>query len=181
MKNLILFGDSLFGLFDKELIDILEEKLPGYRVYNCAARGQNSNDCSSQANYISQLNPEILAISLGLNDSAPWKKVPLVQFKQNIENILSYFPKSKIIFLLPPPIDETIDSRPHKRTNNLIDKYSEATREVCLKKGAMIINSPVLFKPLLGSKEYYHVEDGTHLNEVGYMLVIEKLAELARE
>lgn len=181
MKNLILFGDSLFGLFDKELIDILEEKLPGYQVYNCAARGQNSNDCSKQANYISQLNPDILAISLGLNDSAPWKQVPLEHFKENLENILSYFPNSKIIFLLPPPIDETMDSRPQKRTNNVIDKYSEATREICLKEGAKIIDSPVLFKPLLENREDYHVEDGTHLNEVGYRLVIEKLVELARE
>jgi hypothetical protein len=45
MQKLVLFGDSLFGRCNKDLIDQLEATLSeSYDIYNCAAGGWDSDD-----------------------------------------------------------------------------------------------------------------------------------------
>jgi lysophospholipase L1-like esterase len=179
MKKIVLFGDSLFARFGKPFIEALEQILPGYDVYNCAAGGWNSNDGVKKAEYLSLLKPDVLLVSLGLNDMAPWKQIDLDTLKKNLTQIFSYFTESTIIFLLPPPINESKQTGDRKRTNSLLKQYVDAIKGVFSTTGNVsVLDSWSIYKPLLDNNKDYHMDDGVHLNEYGNSILISKLAEL---
>lgn len=175
--KIVLFGDSLLGNFYKEHIQELESKIHDGDVYNCAVGGWDTDDGVVKAAYIASLNPDAVILSFGTNDSAPWKQVPIDRFKSNIQEILNTFKTSKIIFFLPPPINEAKDTDGERRTNVLTREYSDAAKEVCIGMGSVwIIDSWEIFAPLLASGYDYHTEDGVHLNDTENALLITHIA-----
>lgn len=180
-KKFILFGDSLFANFGKDLIQTLESKLPEYDVYNLAVGGWDTNDCLKKSSYIATFEPDIVAISLGTNDAAPWKQVPLEKFKDNIEKMLKILSKSRIVFFLPPPVDETKGTQVKDRTNKVMKKYHDRAKKICLKNGASIIDSWAIFMPLMEMSKDYHIGHGVHLNDLGYEVLIDKMAEVVKK
>lgn len=179
MKKLVLFGDSLFGRFGKDRINNLEAKLKIYDVYNCAAGGWNSIDCVKKAEYIARLKPDVLVLSLGTNDSAPWKQVPINIFKTNLPKIFKAFPKSKIIYFLPPPVDENKTEGEHKSlTNAVVKQYHAVINEACKQNNVIVLDSWTMFMPLLEAGLDYHDEDGIHLNDIAYETISSKLADI---
>ena len=179
MKKLVLFGDSLFAQAGKHRLLMLEQALPGYDVYNCAVGGWDTNDCVGKAPYIAKLEPDVLVISLGTNDAAPWKQVPLEKFKENIPKIFNSFSKAKIVYFLPAPVDEVkIANTDTRRSIKGIKEYHDAAREVCEAQGIAYINSFAVFKPFLDSGKDYHVEDGVHFNDFAYEIIAGELAKI---
>ncbi len=176
--KIVLFGDSLLSLFHKPYIQDLESKIPGTDVYNCAAGGWNTEDGVIKAPYIASLNPEVIVISLGMNDAAPWKQVHIEKFKTNLATIFDIFETSKIIFFLPPPVDEKKQTEGRRRTNAAIQIYADAARHVCNNKSSVeLVDSWEIFTPLLENEVVYHEDDGVHLNEYGNSLLITHLSE----
>lgn len=179
MKKLVLFGDSLFAQVGKHRVIMFEKALPGYDVYNCAVGGWDTNDCVAKAPYISKLAPDALVISLGTNDAAPWKQVPLEKFKENIPKIFEAFNSSKIIYFLPTPVDEVkIANSDAKRSIKDIKEYHDAAKAVCEAHGVDYIDSFTIFKPLLDSGQEYHIEDGVHFNDFAYEIISRELAKI---
>jgi isoamyl acetate esterase len=178
--KIVLFGDSLFAQFGKHRIEKLEASIPGADVYNCATGGWDSNDCVKKSPYISQLKPDVVIISLGTNDASSWKLVDLETFKQNVVKILDTFAPTKVIYFLPPPSNESKQPDDKVRKNETLKKYYDSAKAICDGKGAMIINSWDIFKPMLDERKAYHVEDGTHLEENAYDIIIAEIAELLR-
>jgi lysophospholipase L1-like esterase len=176
--KIVLFGDSLFAQMGKHRILKLEQAIPGADVYNCAAGGWDSNDCVKKAAYIASLKPDVLIISLGTNDASSWKIVDLEIFKQNIPKIIDAFGGSKFIYFLPPPGDETKQTNDRLRSNETLKNYYDSAKHICEEKGALTINSWDIFKPMLDKGEVYHVEDGTHLQENAYDIIIAEVAKL---
>lgn len=169
MKKLILFGDSLFGRCGKNFMNQLESVLDEeYDVYNCAAGGSNSNDVLDMSEFISTLRADVFVISVGMIDLTLGKQVALADFASNVTKIIDIFDNTKIIFLLPPPVNE---SRQDKivRTNSEITRYSEALIEVCQDTGVDYID--------LGNDADYHIEDGVHLNKAGYTKIFQLIKE----
>ena len=175
--KIVLFGDSLFAQMSKYHVLKIEKQIPGSDVYNCAVGGWDSKDCVKKGLYISKLKPDVIVLSLGTNDASSWKLVDLETFKQNVPKILDIFAPAKIIYFLPPPSDETKQPPGKIRKNETLKQYYDAAKEICEKKGALTINSWDIFKPMLDHGEVYHVEDGTHLEENAYDIII---AEIAR-
>lgn len=99
MKNVVLFGDSLFAKFGRDLISKLEQKIGDITVYNCAAGGFNTRDGFKRASFIAKLKPDYICLSFGANDSGPFKKepVPLVEFEENLSVMIKSFSGSEII------------------------------------------------------------------------------------
>jgi lysophospholipase L1-like esterase len=179
MKKLVLFGDSLFGQLGKHRIVNMETALPGYDVYNCAAGGWDTNDCVKKAPYIAKLEPDVIVISLGTNDAAPWKQVPLDAFITNIPKIFAAFPSSKLIYFLPPPVNENKTPEEKKGLNNeVLKQYHDVAKQVCKEHGIAVLSSWEAFKPLLDNGNDYHVEDGVHLNDDAYDTINTQLAKL---
>ena len=180
MKKILLFGDSLFARFNKPLILELEKLLPEYDIYNCAVGGWNSNDGAKKAEYLALLKPDVTLVSLGINDMAPWKQISLDTFKMNLVQIFSYFTTSKIIFLLPPPVNESKEIGDIKRTNDSLKQYVEVIKNVSsTTSNVTVLDSWDLYRPLLPKdNKDYHTDDGVHLNEYGCSLLVSKIAEL---
>ena len=157
---------------------MFEQILPGYDVYNCAVGGWDTNDCVAKAPYISNLEPDVLIISLGTNDAAPWKQVPLEKFKENIPKIFDAFKGTQIVYLLPLPVDEEkIAKTDAKRSIKGIREYHDSAQKVCEAQGVAYIHSFEVFKPLLDNRTEYHVEDGVHLNDFAYEIIAGVLAK----
>jgi lysophospholipase L1-like esterase len=181
MKKLVLFGDSLLGQFGKDRILALEARLPGYDVYNCAAGGWNSEDGVKKARYISKLEPDVVVISLGTNDMAPWKQLELLLFVKNIRKIIRSFSSLELVYFLPPPVNENKESNEKKILNKDAVLYHNAAKQVCIDNGIKFIDSWKVFMPMLQSEIDYHVDDGIHLNDLAYRTVIDELMLLLRK
>lgn len=179
MKKLVLFGDSLFGRFGRERIINLENAIKDYDVYNCAAGGYNSDDCVRKAPYISKLKPDVLVLSLGTNDSAPWKQIPVSTFDENLPKIFENFSSSKLVYFLPPPVDESKTAEEKKSfTNEIVKQYHDVIRQACLSHDVMVLDSWKIFMPMLEAGQDYHDEDGIHLNDLAYTTITTELAKL---
>lgn len=181
MKKLILFGDSLFAQAGKHRVVMFEDALPGYDVYNCAVGGWNTNDCVKKAPYISKLEADVVVISLGTNDAAPYKQVPIDEFVANIPKILEAFKESEVIWYLPTPIDQTKSNTFGKVIpNEVVKEYHDAAKKVCEESGIKVINSFAIFKPMLDAGETYHSEDGVHYIDKAYEIIARELSILLK-
>ena len=132
--KIVLFGDSLFGQFGKNRILKLEAMIPGSDVYNCAAGGWDSNDCVKKAPYIARLKPDIMILSLGTNDASSWKLVDIETFKINVPQIINAFTDSRIIYMLPPPSDESKQPHDRLRKNETLKQYYDVAKNICGQK-----------------------------------------------
>ena len=175
--KIVLVGDSILARFGKESIELLESLVPGADVYNCAAGGWNSDDVLRKSNVIAALKPDVVVVSLGMNDAAPWKMLALPKFQSNLTGIFADFGAARKVFVLPPPIDEQKTNRPNDRTNTGIKQYCEAARNVCAHANAEVLDTWQRFEPLLGVQEV-HVQDGVHFNDAGQELFARFLAEI---
>lgn len=182
MKKLVLFGDSLFAQAGKHRVIMFEDALPGYDVYNCAVGGWNTSDCVNKGPYIAKLQPDVLVISLGTNDAAPWKQVDMETYKANIPKIFATFPESKIVWFLPTPVDEVKTKSVGKDlTNDVVKKYHDAAKQICTDNGVAFIDSFAVFMPLLESGKEYHVEDGVHFTDFAYETIANELAKVLEQ
>ena len=182
MKSIVLFGDSLFGRFGRDCILKLENAVKNITVYNCAAGGFDTNDGLKRADFISKLEADYVCLSFGANDSSPFngQPVPLEEFTNNLLSIIKAFNHSKIILFPCPPVHDPSDPVETKDYNNLLIKYNEVVKDVALKTASEFIDSQTIFGELLSKGENYHIEDGLHLNNLGYQKLIEELAKLIK-
>lgn len=169
MKHIVLFGDSLLAGTDEIWAVDLEKQIPSGVVYNCATSGFNTNDCLKRAPLIARMQADVVVISLGMNDAAPWKQVSLEIFKTNLDRMTEILKGSRLIFLLPPPINEARQPSDKNRSNHVISQYREAIRQTVHGR-ADFLN--------LDLDIDYHVDDGVHLNEAGYLALSDRLAKL---
>lgn len=168
----------MFARFGKERIQKLESKVPQCDIYNCATGGWDSNDCAVKAPYIASLKPDAVIISVGTNDAAPWKQVPIETFEKNLNSILDSFKNSKIVFFPPPPVNEHKQKGEQRRTNELMQKYFDTVKEACSKRSVAYIDSWAIFNPLLEEGQDYHVDDGVHFNDEGNDLLTDYLVKV---
>lgn len=174
--NILLFGDSFLGRFNRSLIEQLESSIPNSTVYNGAAGGWNSDDGAERSQYIARLKPDYAVFSFGGNDTAPWKdKVGEQEFLSNMESIFNDFGDSKRIMLLCPDVNVE-DANQTEEFNRLLAEYNARLIEMCNQMDVRVIDTNNLFVAL----DDYHVEDGIHINQSGYDLIIGKLAELIK-
>jgi lysophospholipase L1-like esterase len=175
--KIVLFGDSMLARFGKERIQKLEATVPQCDIYNCATGGWDSNDCALKAPYIASLKPDAVIVSVGTNDAAPWKQVPIQAFEKNLNSILDSFQNKKIVSFLPSPVNERKQKGEHPRTNELLKKYFDVAKEVCTIRSVSYIDSWAIFSPLLEQEQDYHVDDGVHFNDFGDDLLTDHLTE----
>ena len=177
MKSIILFGDSLFGRFGREYILQLEEFVKDSTVYNCAAGGFNTRDGLNRADFIARLKADYVCISFGANDSSPFKGYPvsIEEFVQNLNSIIKSFSGSKIILFPCPPVYDPNDLVGTKKFNNILLQYNNVIKEIAVKSNSDLIDSETIYGDLLEKGENYHIEDGLHLNDLGYQKLIEEL------
>lgn len=182
MSNIILFGDSLFGRFGRDHILHLESLLEESMVHNCAAGGFDTREGLRRAPYIAQLKANVVCLSFGANDASPLKRapVPISEFKTNLTAIIAAFAGSKIVLFPCPPVYNKDDVPGSGEFNALLAPYTEVIKEVAHTTNASLIDSEKVYGALRDRGEIYHIEDGLHLNDLGYSVLVTELAHAIR-
>lgn len=169
--TVVLYGDSMLARFTKPRIDALEMTVgKPATVLNCAAGGWDSTDCVRRAPALAPLRPDILVLSLGSNDCAPWKQVPVETFGGNVKEIVATFSNSYAVGLLPPVIREVERPGLGRRRNADLDRYRQAlaaATHACVDVAEVLTGMP----PALRLED-----DGLHLTSASYDQVVPALA-----
>eukprot|EP00301_Raphidiophrys_heterophryoidea_P024901 c8220_g1_i2.p1 GENE.c8220_g1_i2~~c8220_g1_i2.p1 ORF type:complete len:328 (-),score=47.32 c8220_g1_i2:71-916(-) len=131
--------------------------------------------------------PDILVVLLGSNDctlSPDPQHIPLIEFRQNIENIVAHAltinNEVRIVLVTPPPLDEAAweatartkygnTRNPRNRLAAHVNWYAEAVREVSRSRNVALAD---LWHG--GNKiEYSDLSDGLHLGRSGNQKLLE--------
>jgi lysophospholipase L1-like esterase len=172
--DVVLAGDSHLGRFTKQRLGKLEALLPNAVVHNCAAGGLNSADLVRQAPALARIRPSVVAVSVGANDAAPWKRVSIRAFRENLRSAFVAL-DTALVYLAPPPVDESQQSEQRRRSNADLATYAAAAQEVCQSLGAMYLDTGSLLSSTPASADMY-VAGGVHLADHGYDRLIPVLA-----
>lgn len=159
----VFLGDSHLARLRREL-----RGFPG-DVRNEAEGGASSRDLSRQAHAVGVRESDVVLLSVGTNDAAPWNDVPVPEFAQSLSMLVaSSAPRHWVLVAPPGVVEERLTRRPD-RTNAVIDEYRQAAIEVCEGVGGHVVRTDLLLAPL-GAKAF--TDDGTHLNGVGYRILV---------
>jgi lysophospholipase L1-like esterase len=111
-----------------------------------------------------------IVLSVGTNDCAPWKRVPLVRFRTALDELLDHLRHHRLVVLLPPPVDEQRQiaaGRTDLRTEQDRAPYAAALATAAAAHHAEIVEI---------DGDGTHAPDGVHLNDAGYDRLIAGLA-----
>ena len=100
-------------------------------------------------------------VSFGSNDAAPWKQVPLEAFTLGYAEILGRVASPITVVMGPPPVREDRDHA-RGRTNDVLDDYAAAARQVAESSGAHFLDLREVLDPATDL-----AEDGLHLADSG--------------
>ncbi len=159
----MLIGDSHLARPRRELRGFSGE------VRNVAEGGASSRDLPRQADAVGVRGSDVVVLSVGTNDAAPWKHVPVPEFTQSLATLVSSHAPRGWVFVAPPGVDEARLTGPPDRTNAVIDEYRQAAIEVCDAVGGQVVRTDLLLAAL-GASAF--ADDGVHLNGVGYGVLL---------
>ena len=177
--KIVLYGDSILASLNKNKIVSLEQAVSDDAVvFNCSAGGFNTTDALNRAEFISNLPADKFVLSFGLNDSAPWKQVDIDTFKDNLQKIIDIFGLTKVVFMIPPLVDEGKQSGDKMRINSLLTDYIDVTKQIANSHQCPVID---INPALEASDNEIHIEDGVHLTEARKKIMIETLGSSLAE
>lgn len=157
---MVLAGDSqLTEASPRRSVTKLAPRLraAGFDVVTVAEAGANSRDVLQQ-----RLLPAVswVVCSVGTNDAAPWKQVPLEEFGRNCDQLLAATVQYQWLMLGPGPVIER--GAPGERTNETMAAYGAAVQQVAERHGARFVS----LADVLASDDL--ADDGVHIIDSGY-------------
>ncbi|XVF27531.1 hypothetical protein REPUB_Repub14bG0115900 [Reevesia pubescens] len=192
------WGASLVNHFSRT-VDVV---LRGYSGYNTrwalkvfdrvfpAAESGGSDDAAS---------PLAITVFFGANDAclpdryAAFQHVPLHEYKQNLHSLVSSFkkrwPKTLILLITPPPIDEDERLRhPYaenpsglpERTNEAAGSFAKACVETAGECGIPVVDLWTRMQQYPDWRKAY-LRDGLHLTQDGNKVVFEEVIKKLKE
>ena len=165
----MLLGDSHLARVQRDLPTL------GTDVCNAAEGGATALDLLAQATRAGLCAEDVAVVSVGTNDAAPWKQVPLPAFVQALSRCLGTVPARRWVYVAPPGVDESRLTGAGDRTNAVLDDYRDAAVSACLDAGASVVRTEQVVAPL-GADAF--VGDGLHLSGRAYGLVLPAIAEV---
>ena len=168
MTRVVLLGDSHLARVRRDLPAL------GPDVCNAAEGGASSLDLLAQATRAAVEEDDLVVVSVGTNDAAPWKHVPVTAFVRAVTHCLQSVPAHRWVYVAPPGVDESRLTGPGDRTNAVLDEYREAAVAACVEAGAGVVRTERVIGPL-GAGAF--VNDGLHLSGRAYRVVLPAIAE----
>ena len=169
--RIVLLGDSHLARVRRDLPTV------GPDVCNAAEGGARSLDLIAQAARAAVDEDDVVVVSVGTNDAAPWKQVPVPDFVRALVRCMASVPARGWIYVTPPGVDETRLSGVGDRANAVVDDYRESAVSVCTDAGARVVRAERVIAPL-GADAF--VSDGLHLSGRAYRVVLPAIAEAVR-
>ena len=175
-------GDSLearFEGYEEPILNhLLKQKIADLQVTNTAVSGNNTRDLLArlETDILSQPAADDLFLLIGANDLATHKQVPLVEFKENLLELIlqlrKKFPYTSLCLISPPPVDE---SKQQYRKNSIIEKYVKTMQTVSLDTDCAFLNLYQLFLNYTGEDLMTLMigleNDGLHFGLIGYQIL----------
>jgi lysophospholipase L1-like esterase len=159
----VFLGDSHLARLRRELRAFRGE------VRNAAEGGASSSELLRQAAAVGVLESDVVVVSVGTNDAAPWKGVPVSEFAQSLSVLVASHAPRGWVFVAPPGVVEERLTGGPDRTNAVIDHYRRAAIVVCEEVGGHVLRTDILLAPL-GASAF--ADDGVHLNGAGYRVLV---------
>lgn len=173
-QSVVLFGDSHLTERSSSGLTQLGPRLrhDGWSVMTIARGGLDT--ATAVREYPRLPSADWVVYSFGSNDSAPWNDVPLQVFDSSYRQLLARSPGRRAVVLGPPPV---LESGPGAlgRTNVRIGQYSDCAARIAAERGGAFVSLLDLLRP-----EADLVDDGLHLNQVGYQKVAHALVSVLR-
>ena len=171
MVRIVLLGDSHLARIKRDL------PVLGERVLNAAVGGATVLDLEAQADGAILTAEDVVVVSVGTNDGAPWNTVPVRDFHRTLTGLVTSRLVRKWVVMAPPGVDEARVGA-GERTNAVLHAYWRATTAVADSTSARLVDSRALVRPL-GSQAFNG--DGVHLSGEGYRLLLPALAAVCLE
>ncbi|WP_188113323.1 SGNH/GDSL hydrolase family protein [Nocardioides humilatus] len=166
--RIVLLGDSHLDYADDHLA------LLGDRVLNAAVGGASVDDLPGQARGLDLGPDDVVVLSVGTNDAAPWKQVPIAEFGRRASEWLRALPVGGCVVMTTPGVDEARLVGFGDRTNQVMRDYAGALCAAAAEVAAEVVDAQAVLAPL-GSRAY--VDDGVHLTDDAYRLLLPVVAE----
>lgn len=164
--RIVLLGDSHLARIKRDL------PLLGADVANAAVGGATVHDLDAQAAAVSVCLDDVVALSVGTNDAAPWRTVPEELFRRVLEDFLQSCDAARVVVVLPPGVVEARLQDSGDRTNALLEGYRAAASAAATYVGADIMD-PRAALAVAGSSAF--ASDGVHLSGRGYRVLLPAL------
>ena len=136
---------------------------------NAAEGGASSRDLLGQSAAVCIRESDVVVLSVGTNDAAPWNSVPVPEFAQSLSMLVRSSAPRRWVFIAPPGVVEERLTRRSDRTNAVIDEYRQAVIQVADEVGGRVVRTDLLLAPL-GAKAF--AGDGVHLTGAGYRVLV---------
>jgi lysophospholipase L1-like esterase len=146
----------------------------GSDVCNAAEGGASALDLLAQATKAAVQEGDLVVVSVGTNDAAPWKQVPVTVFARAVLRCMQSIPALRLVYVTPPGVDESRLRGSGDRTNAILDEYRDAAVSACDAAGARVVRTERVIRPL-GAGAF--VSDGLHLSGTAYKMVLPAIAE----
>ncbi|CUR61034.1 hypothetical protein NOCA1240137 [metagenome] len=159
----VFIGDSHLARLRRELRGFAGD------VRNAARGGATSLDLLRQADGAGVGASDCVVVSVGTNDAAPWKQVPVAEYVQALSTLMTSHSPQGWVFVAPPGVVEERLTGARDRTNAVIDDYRLAAIALCEDVGGHVVGTDLLLETL-GAKAF--AEDGLHLNGTGYRVLV---------
>lgn len=185
MLEVINFGDSITarkeGYPSPVLTYKLSSKMPNYKFMNAGVSGNTTEQAMFRFNKdVLSKRPDMVTVLFGANDSSTHKFVDIETFKRNISLFAKQIGPEKTILISPAPVDESLQAN---RTNERMEQYAQAVKEVAEETGSFFIDFFHIFYSLPNYKELLVGEnnDGLHFGEAGYELLSDLIVQKVEE
>lgn len=168
--RIVLLGDSHLARVRRDVA------LIGPEVHNAAVGGASSRDLAAQAEragVAGLADGDAVVVSVGTNDAAPWKQVPVADFTEALRACWLSVPARHRVYVTPPGVDEARLGGPSDRTNRVVDDYRAAAVAVCHALDVHLVRAEQVVAPL-GADAF--VDDGLHLTGPAYRLLLPAIA-----
>ena len=167
----VLLGDSHLARLRRSL-----SQLDG-PVVNAAVGGAHAADLLPQARLVGAGPGDVVVVSVGTNDAAPWKVVPPDEFALLLDEVLGGVDAGRWVYVAPPGVDEARLTRPADRTNADLSVYTGIATSAFTARGATGVDTAVLLGDL-GPAAF--TDDGVHLTGAAYRLLRPAIADATR-
>lgn len=165
--RVVLLGDSHLARVRRDL------PILGADVCNAAEGGASALDLLAQAARAAVDANDMAVVSVGTNDAAPWKQVPVTVFAQAVSRCMQSVRARRWVYVTPPGVDESRLTGSGDRTNAIVDEYRHAAVSACNATGAHVVRTERIIEPL-GAAAF--VGDGLHLSGQAYKVVLPAIA-----
>lgn len=172
--RIVLLGDSRLAYAQPYL------RMLGDRVLNAAFGGATVDDLPAQASAARPAADDVVVVSVGTNDAALAALGDLAadDFGRRAAALLASLPVRGRVVMTTPGVDRARVVGLPEQVDAILQRYADALAAAAQETGSIVVRTPDVLAPL-GPRAF--VDDGVHLTEDAYHLLLPMLREVVGE